>query len=262
MSRIRKAATVSLDPGALPIPLALSREIRRVNALDQPRAEDSESAYGELVVQARLAEAELHCQGLIETARVEATRILETAAEQAERLQAEAEQHGRADGYTAGYAEGLDACQETCGTLVAKAQDVVRLTAESRAGLLRSMVEPLTALTMEALRTLLRRELEESPADVAEMVENLLQYVLESSLVEVRVHPDDFSLATTAHPRWKSAKFGEWEVSIVPDLSVARGGCEIRSENGRIDATVETRLELLQEHLRQAVADEVTHRVG
>lgn len=262
LSKIRKAATVSVEPGALPIPPAVSREMRRVTLSDEPRAEDPQTAYLEQLVQARLAEANLQYEALLERARAEAAQMLASAEEQAQRLQTAAEQQGRSDGYTAGYAEGLNACQETCTTLVTKAQDVVRQTEEYRAGLLRSMVEPLTAITMEALSAMLRRELQESPANVAEMVEHLLQFVLDSSLVEVRVHPDDFSLATTAHPRWKSAKFGEWEVSIVPDLSVARGGCEIRSEYGRIDARVETRLELLQEHLQQAVTDEVTNRVG
>jgi flagellar assembly protein FliH len=80
--------------------------------------------------------------------------------------------------------------------------------------------------------------------------------------VEVRVHPDDFVRATEAHPRWKSAKFGEWEVVIVPDIGVSPGGCEVRSGHGRVDATLETKLELLESVLAEVMERSVSVHVN
>lgn len=210
----------------------------------------------------RVTEIQEACEIRLEEARKMAEEIVARANQEAERIRNDAFLQAREEGYATGYQEGLSACQSTCDGLVKKAQDVVRAAADHRMDLLDSMVEPITQLTVESVTVLLQRELILAPANVEQIVRDLFHFVMESNSVEVRVHPDDFITATAAHSKWMTAKFGEWDVAIVPDPGVAQGGCEILSESGRIDAQINTRLELLQEHLARIVNEEVIHRVG
>lgn len=261
LSKIRKALAVSIDEERFTVPAV---ELPQANHLQTEYAGEQSPDNDEVNrrVQERLQQAEVQYQERLREAQEQAQTILQAAQHEAEELRLQAIQQGREDGYTTGYQEGLEACQTTCDDLLRRAQGIVQEAQEQRGVLLRSMVEPLTQVAVEAVTVLLRRDLELAPANVEQLVNDLLQYVMESSSVEIRVHPDDYTTATAAHPKWMAAKFGEWDVAIVPDPGVQLGGCEIRSSYGRIDARVETRIELLQEHLQRIVDEEVRRRVG
>lgn len=194
----------------------------------------------------RLTEMEQQGDQRLAEARSMADRIVQDAEARADDIATQARERGYHEGYTAGRDEGLTAAQAAAERLLQQGRDVVSGADVYRQQLVQGMASALTDIAMASVRRLLHRELHVTAADVAAMVSELLHEVLDSAKVEVRVHPDDFVAATEAHPIWQQAKFGDWDVAIVPDATVAAGGCEVRSELGRLDARMETKLELLQ----------------
>lgn len=189
------------------------------------------------------------CDELLAQAVEQVEDRLRTAETEAQIVLADARQQGYEAGFQEGVRQAEEACQQECLARIDAAEKVMQQAQAERHRLLKDMYLPLATIGTQAARAIMHRELLAQPADVESIVAELLQYVTESTKVEVRVHPDDYSAATDAHPTWQSAKFGEWDVIVVPDAKVSVGGCEIRSDTGRVDATVETRLELLHETL-------------
>lgn len=195
----------------------------------------------------RLEEAERAAADMVRRATEEAERLVNDAHLEADQLFAAERSRGRAEGLESGRQEALAAAADTCEALVGGARRVVQEANQHRQRFVSDLALPLAELVMASVRQLLHRELATASADVEEMVRQLIVYVTESSRVEVRVHPDDYGVATTAHPVWQSQKFGDWSVVVVPDAAITPGGCELRSDVGRVDARMETKLALLQE---------------
>lgn len=204
-----------------------------------------------------LAAARTEAEQVVAAARAEAERVLAEAASQCEAIRAEALQKGWQEGYEAGFAAGRAEAQ----SLIREAQAVLDGAARARRDLIRTASPVLVRIAMAGVRRLLGRELATAPADVEQLIGDLLEHVVDQRRIEVRVHPADFLMATEAYPRWRASKFGEWEIVIVPDAALAPGGCEIRSESGRVDARMETKLQLLETALRAVMDRSVTDHV-
>jgi flagellar assembly protein FliH len=191
-------------------------------------------------------------------------RDLENAHRQAAEVRAAAlaeaaviRQQATVDGYQAGFLAGQTAARQELMDeylpLVDKMRLLVQDVGSLRGELFAKLVNPLGDAVTSMTERLLQRELLMGAPDVEKMVGELLDYVLGSSRVEIRVHPDDFAAAADAHGSWQQRKFGEWDVVIVPDGNLSRGGCEIRSEIGRVDARKETRFALLAPLIRELI---------
>lgn len=250
LSRVLKSQSV-LDP--------LSRPKILVETAAPTLAGEVQSATSELVVGAAaeaerlLQQATTECNVRISAAEQQAKAMLDEAARQIEARAEEAREAGYREGYEAGRQEAMTACAKEYQQWIEQAEGVLREAQLARLRLLGDIHHTLTRIAVHAVQTILRRELLLQAADIDAIVSDLLQYVVDGTKIEVRVHPHDFAAATAAHPRWTSTKFGEWEIIIVPDTSVSEGGCEIRSEVGRVDSRLETKLTLMQEAIREVM---------
>ncbi|WAH44649.1 FliH/SctL family protein [Alicyclobacillus fastidiosus] len=235
-----------LPDGMQPIPIATT-EAEVAVGLDPLDVE------AELVVDsaAILAEAEAACEQMLANATAQARDLVERARAEAESVRLAAEHAGFEEGLRRGREEANVAFGEW------KAQEQAALTAiaqgidEQRAQSIAALQPVVEEVAMAAVQKLLYRELATEPADIGSMVEELLHYVIHSTSVQVRVHPDDYTAARQAHPKWKMLNYGEWEITVVPDPALSPGDCDIRGTGGRVDATVRTRLDELRHTLHQ-----------
>jgi flagellar assembly protein FliH len=209
---------------------------------------------------------EQQCLELIAVAQQEAETILqnakEEAEEQSERLRTEATERGFSEGLEAGRNEARLELQRALDVQVSEARELIANAREHRMNLVQDIHKPITHLVMTSVQRLIQRELTVEPADVHRIVEELLTHVYDSMWVEVRVNPQDYKLTVDNQPSWQTAVGGKWDLAVIPDARVAVGGCEIRSEMGRIDATMETKLELLDVAIAELVKQGVKDYVG
>lgn len=164
----------------------------------------------------------------------EARRLREDAAREAERLVAEA--RARAGAIEAeAHARGLEA---------ARLEQAVALAGAARArdGALAGARGEVAALAVAVARRLLGGELQLAPERIGALVDDALGRVRGATTVELRLHPDD-ARAWEAARRGPDA--GTPTPTVVPDPTIERGGCLVRSNLGEVDARVATRADRL-----------------
>lgn len=158
-------------------------------------------------------------------------------------------EHGLKEGREAGRTEGHAAGQEI-GLAEARAQmkvhgeqlDKILATLEAPFTALDEQVEQeLAALAMACAKHLVRRELRTDPGQVVAVVRAAVS-ALPAAARDIRVflHPEDAALVREALSL--NAADGEVRWKIVEEPVLTRGGCQVETENSRIDATVESRL--------------------
>jgi flagellar assembly protein FliH len=184
------------------------------------------------VVPRELITASAQAARIVEEARQEAERILSGAA--AAREQAVAE--GFRQGFEKGAAEWLAA---------------VRGARERIAELAHQARPEIARLALRVAEKVLRQRIEAQPDAILPMVDEALAVFLAQNpaRVTLRVHPADAPTLAARERRWRERHPAIASLAVVPDESVARGGCRIETESGTVDATLATQLGVIERHL-------------
>ena len=151
-------------------------------------------------------------------------------------------QGARQAGYQDGYRDGLVALESfkqafaaqmsaQLGALVA-AFDAEFMQLES------AMADAVAASAAALARQVVRSELATRPELVAAVAAQAIEAVLLSAKhIRVHVHPADLPLVQQGAADALAARGAR----LLPDATVARGGCRIDSDIGRIDASIDAR---------------------
>jgi len=157
-------------------------------------------------------------------------------AENLEKLQKEAWDEAYAEGLEAGKAAGGEQVRLQAERL----QTLGDALAEPLADVDDTVAEQLVELAISALRQLFRREINTEPEHVIGVVREAIQLLpIASRNVRVFLHPDDARLVAET----LSQAEGECAWSVCEDPLLTRGGCRVSTDNSRIDATAEARLQ-------------------
>ncbi|WP_028057377.1 FliH/SctL family protein [Candidatus Solirubrobacter pratensis] len=175
-----------------------------------------------------------------------ADAVMETLAQ----ARADAEQLREAawaEGYAAGRAEAMSALEPA---LAALADAVAGIKAEQVAAterLERSAVELGLALAEKVLAGVLAVE----PERVVESVRGALRGLVERERITVLVNPADLELVAGAMEELRASLGGIEHVVVEAERRVARGGCVVRTQDGDVDAGVDTKLARAREVIEQ-----------
>jgi len=227
-SRIIRAALPSSDA------FVLDGRARRVLGSDGPVAS----------AEAILAGAEARARDIVSAAELEAARILSAARASAGAVTAAARDDGHAEGYANGHAQAI----RDAAALV----DFVRRVAdEGRA--IRDQVadeaaQVVARATAYAVRRIVGEYYQQEPERTHAAVEDAIRAASGQQIVSIRVSP---GLVTGLR-----ARLTDLERYLVPDAAVEIGGCVIDLEGGTLDATLDTRLNLIELALGRAAGEE------
>ncbi|NNC76717.1 MAG: flagellar assembly protein FliH [Woeseiaceae bacterium] len=138
-----------------------------------------------------------------------------------------------------GHADGVKAGEQKVAERVARLDKLLTSLSHPFDKLDEQIEKQLVELAMTVVRQLFRREIKEEPSHVIGVVREAIQMLpVASRSVQVHLHPDD---AAIVRDRLSPAE-GEPAWVIVEDPLMSRGGCTVTTENSRIDATAESRL--------------------
>jgi flagellar assembly protein FliH len=147
------------------------------------------------------------------------------------------------DAFTKGYAQGERAGTEAGAK---RAEAMLRRLAQTleelsalRDTMVRQTERELVHLAVAIARRILQREVSVDPELTAALAHIALERLGGAAPATVRLHPDDYATVTSGH----AAPFGGRQVEILPDPSVARGGCVVESEFGSINASVDAQID-------------------
>ena len=198
---------------------------------------------------------------LLSAARADAARILEDARAEAQKLIDSADGRGHLEGLERGMNEGREIGQREGreAALANLGRELTELTRQWSAALQQweadrremsqNAREDVIRFAYAIGRKVVHRIVATDPSVVIDQVAAALAMVSRATSIEIAIHPDDRSLIEGILPQLVSAIAGCEHASLRDDPSVSRGGCVVRTANGRVDAGVETQLERIAEAL-------------
>lgn len=160
-----------------------------------------------------------------------------------------ARQSGYQDGYRDGMA-ALDAFKQSFAKQIsAQVGALVTSFDADLQSIERDMAESLARTAVELARQVVRNELTTHPELIAKVAHDAVEALLISARhVRMRVHPDDLPLVLDGAGEELRAR----ETQVIPDFSIARGGCKVDADICSVDATLPARWQAAVSTIGQA----------
>jgi flagellar assembly protein FliH len=142
------------------------------------------------------------------------------------------------EAFTKGYAQGERAGLEAGGKRAEAMLRRVAQTIEELGGLRQTLIQEtereMVQLALTLARRVVHREITLDPELVAALAHVALERLGTTAPATIRMNPEDYTIVAQDASRWSGTP-----VTVVPDPSIARGGCLVESEFGSVDATIE-----------------------
>jgi len=212
------------------------------NIQESTEEESSETSPEEL-----LKKAEKKAEAIIAEAEAEAERLIEQA-------RARAEEEARAiaeEAWQRGYAEGMDAAAAQSRSMLDEAEKIKRDAAEEYEKILAGMEADILELAVKIARKAVAGELKTNRDVILQLVSSALAECSEKKGAVIRVSPEDRDYLNENAERLAQLAEGADEAEIRPDAAMKPGDCIIETPLGSIDAGAETRLEKIEEALKE-----------
>jgi len=182
-----------------------------------------------------------------------ANDLLSLARHEAERLRTEARERGFAEGRDEGLAEGiargeriaLERASADHAALAERWSQALATLDRDRTALLAGSREGVLRLVLAVAGRIARRTLAVDPAAVARELEAALEILGECDAATVEVPLGERLRLERTLPPLAAALAARGGLSIVEREDLAPGGVVVRTSDGRVDASLETRLDRL-----------------
>lgn len=152
------------------------------------------------------------------------------------------------EAFTKGYAQGERAGLEAGGKRAEAMLRRVAQTIEELGGLRQTLIQEterqMVQLALTLARRVVHREVTLDPELAAALAHVALERLGTTAPATIRLNPEDYTIVAQDGARWGGAT-----VTVVPDPSIARGGCLVESEFGSVDATIERQFDELSRAL-------------
>jgi flagellar assembly protein FliH len=163
---------------------------------------------------------------------------LAAAQAEADAIRSAARAEGHADGLSAGLEEGRAQVAAAASALEAAHAELVALRAATAEAVERDAVE----LAVQLAEKIVAGTLEADPERVLDIVRGALRRLSERRRVTVLVHPDDLELVRAASERFAAELGGIEHCEVQAERRLSRGGAVVRTDEGQVDASLETQL--------------------
>lgn len=147
------------------------------------------------------------------------------------------------EGFILGQKEGFEQKKHELERHAASLRSIIEVLSEPLKELDDDVVNQLAQLSMTVAKQVVRRELHTDAGEIVGIVREAMTALPASTRkITLNIHPDDIELIRNAFSLGDETESDELRWKINEDPMITRGGCKISSENSRIDATVEGRL--------------------
>ncbi|MCK5386051.1 MAG: flagellar assembly protein FliH [Gammaproteobacteria bacterium] len=147
------------------------------------------------------------------------------------------------EGFALGQKEGFEQKKQELEINAAFLRSMIEILSEPLKNLDEDIVNQLAELSMIVAKQVVRRELHTEQGEIVAIVREAMNALPASTRkITLNIHPDDVELIRNAFSLGNDNDSDELLWKVVEDPMITRGGCKISSENSRIDATVEARL--------------------
>jgi flagellar assembly protein FliH len=163
---------------------------------------------------------------------------LAAAQAEADAIRAQARAEGHADGLSAGLEEGRARLAAALTALESAHAELVVLRAATAEAVERDAVE----LAVQLAEKVVAGTLDAAPERVLDVVRGALRRLSERRRVTVLVHPDDLELVRASADGFAAELGGIEHCEVQAERRLSRGGAVVRTDEGQVDASIETQL--------------------
>ncbi|MEW6427004.1 MAG: FliH/SctL family protein [Thermodesulfobacteriota bacterium] len=185
---------------------------------------------------------------MLAAAKKEAERTLAEAEARAAAIETEARTRGYQEGLQKGEAEGRERYLQRLRDLEPLVESLIRQRGEIGQRYAADLLQVIEAMVDQ----LVHHEVSANPRVIRACLEAALAFVSEQAMVRVRLHPDDFQRLKDAALADPDLFGGREQLDLVEDPGVSAGGCQLSSDFGDIDASIDAFRERLSAALRQS----------
>jgi flagellar assembly protein FliH len=89
------------------------------------------------------------------------------------------------------------------------------------------------------------------PKILIKTLENIIQYLNDEPIFTLHLHPEDLQDIEELQNKFRKRLPGLEKISIKKDPKIIRGGCIVETENGKIDARIDSQVNKLTQGLRK-----------
>ena len=167
-------------------------------------------------------------RNLISRAQEEADTIKETAAKE-------------------GYRAGIEQAESDIIELRSKIADFISAKKE----VFEYIAPDILEISVDIAQKIIKKEVTQNPQIILETILDVMNSISkEESRITVRLNPLQADLVRTELPEYISSMGVEAKINVVSDDSISEGGCIINTNNGIVDASLDTQLEIIKEALK------------
>lgn len=168
-------------------------------------------------------------RNLISRAKEEANSIREAAAKE-------------------GYEEGINAAKQDIENLKNSMEEFLN----AKQDVYDEIAPDILEISLDIAKKIIKKEMNESPEILLENIKEILNGLSkEETKIVLKVNPAQAAMLKQEMPEAVSMAGLEAKVLIVPDENTMEGGCMVTTDNGVIDATIETQLAIISEALKE-----------
>jgi flagellar biosynthesis/type III secretory pathway protein FliH len=171
------------------------------------------------------------------------------AIEEAARLQ------GFNHGYEQGYAEGMAAAEQSMRGMLEQLGALIANVHENHSTFFRAAERQVVDLALQIAQKVVEREVENMPDLAVNVIRSALDEMDARTAVRVRVSPSDDELLRRRWPTVVPPGLSPDSIELVADERVQSGGAIIETNQGLVDAQLETKLAQLGNALWTFVMD-------
>jgi len=188
----------------------------------------------------------------------EAELILEKARNEAEKLLAATNdriQNAERDAYQKGYKKGEEeawqAQKEAQEDYYQSTRQVLQEVNELRQKIYKYTEVEILALSIDIAEKLVCRQLELKPETIVDIARAACIQAKECEMVIIYVAPEQVETLRSRNDEFSSQLYRNKRLEFIADPTIKSGGCRIETEQGYIDATIETMLKQLNTIIRE-----------
>ena len=147
-----------------------------------------------------------------------------------------------------GYEAGLEKAQEDILQIKESLKEFLLAPQEVFDYIAPSLLE----ISVDIAQKIIKTEVTQNPQVVLDKITEILKTLSkEEPKVTVRVNPMQVNIAKEGMPEVMSSAGLDTKIVVLPDESVTEGGCIVTTNNGVIDATIESQLAIVKEALKE-----------
>ena len=188
----------------------------------------------------------------LDSAREQADTILVNARNEAETLLrttndriAKIEQETYERGYRKGEQDAKHNARRAQEEFYASTAGILKELEEIRERTIRDTEAELVQLAVGIAEKLVCRQLDIEPETIVDMVKAACRQAGESKQVIIYARPEQISLLSSRQSEIASQFYNTHRIRLIDDPNIKMGGCRIETEQGCIDATIDTMLRKL-----------------